>query len=171
MDVLETYASQEATRYCGPCKKEHPFTEEYWRPFKRTDRNNKIYYECRIVRSKKNKGHRKKNGPEFLKKLRIYHKSEKGRYNRLKTRSKERGLLVEISLEEYIDLVSSSCYYCDGKIPEVGYGLDRVDSSKGYLKDNCVACCTRCNRAKGDTTPTEFLEWAKQIVAHSSKEV
>jgi len=42
-------------------------------------------------------------------------------------------------------------------------GLDRVDSSKGYIKDNVVTCCENCNRAKLDLTQQEFFAMIKSI--------
>jgi hypothetical protein len=29
-----------------------------------------------------------------------------------------------------------------------GYNLDRLNSDKGYTKENCVVCCGACNRMK-----------------------
>jgi hypothetical protein len=47
----------------------------------------------------------------------------------------------------------------------VANGIDRVDNTKGYSVDNCVPCCRRCNVAKADMTPDQFLGWAS-LVAH-----
>ena len=30
----------------------------------------------------------------------------------------------------------------------MGVGLDRLDNSKGYVLDNVVPCCDKCNRLK-----------------------
>jgi hypothetical protein len=35
--------------------------------------------------------------------------------------------------------------------------LDRIDSSKGHVDENCVACCFQCNIAKLDYSLEEFL--------------
>ena len=45
-------------------------------------------------------------------------------------------------------------------------GIDRVDSSKGYLPNNVVACCTTCNRMKLDHSRNEFITHLKSIIAH-----
>lgn len=42
-------------------------------------------------------------------------------------------------------------------------GLDRLDNTKGYTKDNVAPCCTVCNSAKGTLTVTEFSEWVERI--------
>lgn len=36
-------------------------------------------------------------------------------------------------------------------------GIDRIDSSLGYIDGNMVPSCVRCNRAKNDMTIDEFL--------------
>lgn len=42
-------------------------------------------------------------------------------------------------------------------------GLDRVDSSKGYISENVVACCKDCNRAKSDMSIEKFLYWLDKL--------
>lgn len=46
-------------------------------------------------------------------------------------------------------------------------GIDRVDNTKGYSVENCVAACRRCNVAKADMAPDQFREWASRV-AHFS---
>jgi hypothetical protein len=46
-------------------------------------------------------------------------------------------------------------------------GIDRVNSSIGYNKENCVPCCDKCNKAKLAMTKEEFLEWVKAVYKHS----
>ena len=69
---------------------------------------------------------------------------------------------VDLSYEEFLEFTSiKKCHYCGENLQwserinrEVmsytGYNLDRKDSSLGYTKENCVACCGDCNRTKGD---------------------
>lgn len=59
-------------------------------------------------------------------------------------------------------LISSPCYYC-GQILENFNGIDRVDSSKEYTKDNCVSCCKYCNWAKNDLSISEFKNHINKI--------
>jgi 5-methylcytosine-specific restriction endonuclease McrA len=45
-------------------------------------------------------------------------------------------------------------------------GIDRVDNSIGYTPDNCVPCCTQCNRIKLDhLTYEEMLLLAPSLRA------
>ena len=45
-------------------------------------------------------------------------------------------------------------------------GVDRINSSDGYIADNCVPCCETCNRMKMDHDLHDFLEHVKKIVIH-----
>lgn len=95
------------------------------------------------------------------------------------------------TIDQWYSLASSPCHYCGvidtrniakARLKEGGYysqypkeevakydldvnGVDRVDSSKGYLFDNCVSCCGQCNIAKSDYTKEEFLAMARRIVS------
>lgn len=95
------------------------------------------------------------------------------------------------TLEQWYSLASSPCHYCGNvdvrniakaRAKEGGYyskypaeevarydlsvnGVDRIDSSKGYLFDNCVSCCGQCNIAKSDYTKEEFIAMASRIVS------
>ena len=42
--------------------------------------------------------------------------------------------------------------------------VDRVDSNKGYLKDNVVLCCDSVNTMKMKLDTKEFLNICKEIV-------
>jgi len=71
-------------------------------------------------------------------------------------------------------LFSSPCHYC-GAAPSkvvggrdynglfVYNGIDRVDSSRGYVPENVVPCCHPCNWSKGDRPVGEFLDHIRRI--------
>ena len=46
-------------------------------------------------------------------------------------------------------------------------GIDRVNSQEGYVKNNCVPCCDKCNKAKMAMSRDEFLNWIKLVYQHS----
>ena len=95
-----------------------------------------------------------------------------------KYNAKLRNLPFELKEEEFKTLLRGDCFYC-GRKPEqifrmkynngdfVHNGVDRLDSSKGYTLDNCVSCCTRCNRAKLLETKDNFFAWVRQVYNHS----
>lgn len=77
-----------------------------------------------------------------------------------------------LSREEFEALIFLPCKYCginSGNITKCGKetlhhnGIDRIDSSIGYVKENCVACCKRCNQAKTDSKLEDFITWIKKI--------
>jgi hypothetical protein len=79
--------------------------------------------------------------------------------------SRERVIPVTLSYEEFVGFTTDPyCFYCKTLLwwPRFrasghGYNLDRKDSTQGYSKENCVPCCARCNKGKGDWFT--FDEW------------
>ena len=68
-----------------------------------------------------------------------------GRY---KQNANKRGYGFDLDLDFVKNEFSKPCTYCGET--EILLTLDRKNSSLGYLKDNCVACCIRCNLVKAD---------------------
>lgn len=87
-------------------------------------------------------------------------KSYRDKISHLKSNAKARNLNVELTDEEIKDLLEGNCYYCGC---EKALGIDRIDSSKGYIKDNCVPCCKICNIMKNKFDINLFLEKVKLI--------
>ena len=126
--------------------------------------------------------YRKKNREEILEKRRNYladpEKAEitrlaikkwksslNGRYYTLLTSSRNRGLVVELTREQWETIASRNCTFC-GSEPfqrPSGTGIDRVDSSIGYTVENSMPCCYECNIMKGSTTLEEFIARIKMI--------
>ena len=40
---------------------------------------------------------------------------------------------------------------------------DRVDTTKGYFKENCVPCCKMCNIMKNKFSKEDFINKVKSI--------
>lgn len=86
-------------------------------------------------------------------------------YSRLVKSAKKRNLELDISYEDFIEFTKQSeCYYCGDDVEWVKHGkkatkynLDRLYNNKGYLKDNCVVCCTSCNFFKLHIDENKFL--------------
>lgn len=90
----------------------------------------------------------------------------------------KRDFKFSIDLKTFERLTSGDCHYCGvppsntttrGKLmPTNGEyiynGIDRVDSSKGYIADNTVSCCTTCNYAKHTLSYDEFMQWIDRLV-------
>jgi hypothetical protein len=72
------------------------------------------------------------------------------RYSVLKSKAKTYHQDFTLTQEDYEKLViENSCFYCNGPLPEAGYGIDRQNNKLGYVHGNCVPCCEICNEKKG----------------------
>jgi hypothetical protein len=69
-------------------------------------------------------------------------------YCALKVSARNRCLKV-FSFNDFVKVRKGNCHYCGGQLPRFNGGLDRKKNSKGYIRGNCVPCCTRCNSMKG----------------------
>lgn len=96
--------------------------------------------------------------------------------SRINKRYIKRGLTCNLSSEEVLKLIKSNCHYCGGGFsntlnyiqPNFRYtfnhnGIDRIDSSKGYIKGNVVSCCKTCNVSKMDLSYDDFINHIKKI--------
>jgi hypothetical protein len=81
----------------------------------------------------------------------------------LKRRAFKSNIECNLTIEEFNEIKSKMvCYYCQEELSKTAPGLDRLDSTKGYSKKNCVACCKRCNTIKRDLVqPEELLMFNK----------
>lgn len=61
-------------------------------------------------------------------------------------------------------MTSQPCYYC-GDVKNYN-GIDRVDSSKGYILNNCVPCCEICNKMKLNYTVDSWILHMKKVIEH-----
>jgi hypothetical protein len=79
-----------------------------------------------------------------------------------------------LTYEQVLALTSQECFYCgcppSHTVSQKKYngsytynGIDRVDSSKGYLVGNTVPCCRTCNLAKNNLTQEEFFLWVERV--------
>jgi hypothetical protein len=75
-----------------------------------------------------------------------------------------------ISLEEFKDIVNKPCHYC-GILRDRGTeqfnGIDRIDSSIGYLVGNCVSCCPMCNYMKNTMSGDVFIRRIHHILTYN----
>jgi hypothetical protein len=98
-----------------------------------------------------------------------------------KRHAKQRNLDFALSDDILKKLFTSDCYYCGSKPINLikdprattefsknnlfyYNGIDRVDSTKGYIVDNVVPCCKICNWMKREFTKKEFINHIKNIM-------
>jgi len=98
-------------------------------------------------------------------------------YFKYRIRSKKDNVAFTLSLEEFLNITSKNCSYCN-KAPlqvfsNIRYngvynynGVDRVDSSIGYILSNCIPCCKTCNFMKRKHSQQEFIAHIQAILVH-----
>jgi len=85
-------------------------------------------------------------------------------YRQAKNKHEDRSPDQEmISLEEFEEIYFGDCYYGLSR-PHVARGVDRIDSSKGYIKGNVRSVCVAHNRMKLDSSEEDFVEYCKEVV-------
>ena len=110
-------------------------------------------------------------------------------FRALKVGAKVRELRVDLDYETFKRLIKLECWFCgqppydiratysrkrysigvDADHTEALQGIDRLDSSLGYIDGNCVPCCSMCNRMKSDFTVDEFLAKIQAIHKHKGE--
>lgn len=68
-------------------------------------------------------------------------------YSRLCSGARKRGLVVELTEVQALEIAKLPCHYCGISDPN-GCGIDRVDNQHGYTLENSVPSCWSCNRIK-----------------------
>ena len=98
-------------------------------------------------------------------------------YSRYFDGARKRGLPFDLALQDAVKLFQEDCHYCgiiaQHRLPEshvrdvfVYNGIDRIDSRGGYSTQNCVSCCTTCNRLKMERGVAQFAAWVERIHRH-----
>jgi len=143
---------------CKHCKKEYDTPKS----FLSTSTASTFYCskECRDdVRKQVNKVNKEKS------KLKIQEGNVdwilKTIHSKYKSSAKKRGYVYMLTLDDLKLYYKKPCYYCNGNVNTVS--LDRVDNTKGYLFNNIVSCCIKCNIMKHTQTQEEFIQRCKTI--------
>lgn len=162
---------------CITCRKTLPNTLDHFPKDKKY--RDGLKTQCISCRREYEKNYRTANHTRLIQRQRLFDKSPKGIYRRLK--QSIRGHLVTITQEKFVEWYKSQpkkCFYCG--LPEENLqlvldaynnktfrlSLDRIDSARGYEEGNLVLCCLRCNHIKGDFfTQSEMVEIGQKFIA------
>jgi hypothetical protein len=99
-------------------------------------------------------------------------KSNNSRYSKYKISAKNRNIIFNLSKEEYLEIIQNNCYICGSKPSDTFIcGMDRVDSAKEYVKENCKACCKDCNYMKNNYKLDYFLNKLKEIYNNLKEQI
>lgn len=135
--------------------------EEYRKKYRQEHKKHKKEYDdkYRQIYKEKIKKYLQTHKEQTKKQRRKYHMTMDYKFSYYQTNAKIKGFTFNITLNEFSKLLSQPCHYCGGE----GYGLDRIDSSIGYLEGNIVPCCSMCNYMKRTYTEDEFIEQCVKI--------
>ena len=156
------------SKVCNRCKKEKPVLDFTPRP----ERPIGIYgicKECKSAARSKRYKERKKKAPKEL--------WVAGARNNAKDRARRSGVYFELALEEVLEALKVSkgkCGYCgchldfqltrkDLKRRWKAPSLDRIVPGLGYVLENVLVCCYRCNAIKNNATPQELRTLAEAV--------
>jgi hypothetical protein len=96
----------------------------------------------------------------------LTNKFEKGyaprRFAEYKHDAKKKNRTFEITFEQFMTFWQKPCIY--GRCSIKTIGLDRIDSSVGYIISNIVPCCRTHNSMKSNLTHEEFVAMCKKVV-------
>ena len=93
-------------------------------------------------------------------------------FKEYKDNAKSRNLEFSLTQKQFEKLIVGDCVYCGsepksvrkkGDFQIIRNGVDRVDNTKSYFLDNCVPCCSICNRMKNNFSLEEFKIWIKRV--------
>jgi hypothetical protein len=104
-------------------------------------------------------------------------RTKKDLFYRYRKTAVKRGYSFEITYDFFISNTDKNCHYCNSKpnrehkfkqkeIIFPSYfcnGIDRKDNNKGYTEENCLPCCTICNRAKNNLNYNVFMNWIQLL--------
>ena len=79
-------------------------------------------------------------------KIRAYNSSAVAKFSTYKSGASKKGRVFELDFE--------------------GFGIDRIDSSVGYIYSNCTPCCSECNFMKQSSSVEEFEKQIIKIAKH-----
>lgn len=91
-----------------------------------------------------------------------------------KLRAKERGLdfdlnLIDIVIPELCPIMKKKLEYIIGTYNDYSPSIDRIDSTKGYVKDNIWVISTIANRMKWNANKEQIIMFANGILEHVDK--
>ncbi len=101
-------------------------------------------------------------------------------YGKYKRDAKRRNHEFKLNIDEFHNLTTKKCNYCNCEPSQIwhpnrmfgGYiynGIDRINSDLGYILENCVSCCGRCNEAKMSEKQEDFKLWIEKVYNHFVK--
>jgi hypothetical protein len=106
-------------------------------------------------------------------KISEYNHSYMGRFSTWKYKAKLRKLKWELTLD-HIKSLPLVCHYTSKKLTldankDNTISLDRIDNTRGYIKENVVLCCSNINIMKNTLPIKTFISLCKEVTLNYSE--
>ena len=158
-------------KICTKCKKERPLTEFY---NNRTHKSGKTFWckECTNHRNNVLAKHVKAKWASTS----YFRRKEKEPEHYLWKNARHRAQVagMQFTIEQSDIVIPERCPYLgvvlDPKDKQLAPSLDRIDSSKGYVKGNIRVISFKANRMKSNATEAELVAFARGVLAVHAKE-
>lgn len=95
--------------------------------------------------------------------MQLHNQSLAKRFRDYRRNAATRSLAFELTREQFAELTERPCSYC-GTTEHVG--VDRIDSSLGYIMTNVQPACSVCNLMKSRFGEDMFLQQIARIARH-----
>lgn len=94
------------------------------------------------------------------------------RMSTARSMAKKRGHIWTLTLEQYSEIISKDCYYCEGYFGKTlkGSGCDRINNDLGYSVDNVLSCCGFCNRLRSNVMTVDECKALITLLVSMRKE-
>ena len=152
---------------CDECRKKQ---NEYGRESRKKNKAGVV------VKRKRAREKKKRENPEGLMEMDRMNNAKRNKQEQTEPKSKLRAIKnsakkreIPFAKEDWDVMenrLEDPCDLCGAKDGVFLNGLDRIDSSKGYMAENTVACCQMCNVTKGKLSKDELLFIGVKIVKH-----
>lgn len=150
-------------KQCSKCKVTKPKSEFS----KDKSKADGLQYQCKECRKQYDKQWYAANRERINEHQKQYREANPEQYlwTQAKSRAKRRGLVFNLELSdivvpEFCPVLGLKLEQCEGRQQDNSPSLDRIDSSKGYIKGNIKVISLRANRIKNDATPEELRKVA-----------
>jgi hypothetical protein len=114
--------------------------------------------------------HWREKNPEKMQVLKESHKeSSSYQYQIYSKNSNKKNTEFSLTFDDFQAITNNKCFYCDESNPRGFQGIDRIDQTVGYIRENCVPCCKMCNYMKGSLHKNVFLERVEHILTYQGR--
>ena len=119
-----------------------------------------------LKRNAENQRRWRENNPERTAQLKENSRNNPAsKFTNYKREACKKNLAFELTFEQFESFVRTPCYYCNEFTANCEInGVDRLDSTKPYILDNCVPSCKMCNMMKNTLNEYTFMARIEHIL-------